>query len=76
VAEVAVYGVPDERWGQAVHAAVVLRDGARASDEEVLAACQRLSRYKRPKQIRMLDALPRNAAGKIMRRRLRSEAVT
>ena len=73
VNEVAVFGVPDDRWGQAVHAAIVVRPGGSVTDDELLAACDHLSRYKRPKAIRIVDALPRNAAGKVLRRRLRAE---
>jgi acyl-CoA synthetase (AMP-forming)/AMP-acid ligase II len=73
VAEVAVFGAPDDRWGQAVHAAVVVRPGTTVADHELLAACEHLARYKRPKAIRIVDTLPRNAAGKVLRRRLRGD---
>lgn len=74
VAEVAVFGAPDERWGEAVHAAVVVRSGAQTAENELLATCDKLSRYKRPKAVAFLDALPRNAAGKVLRRQLRDDA--
>jgi long-chain acyl-CoA synthetase len=72
VSEVAVFGVPDDYWGEAVRAAVVLRPGESASEEALLEFCtQSLSRYKRPKAIDFPPALPKNAAGKILRRDLR-----
>jgi 2-furoate---CoA ligase len=69
VAEVAVIGVPDERWGQRVVAVIV---GA-ASDEELDAHClaSPLARFKRPREYRRVDALPRSSSGKILRRALR-----
>ncbi|WP_337188121.1 long-chain-fatty-acid--CoA ligase [Phenylobacterium sp.] len=72
VAEVGVFGVPSERWGEEVRAAVVLRPGARASEADLVAwARERLAGYKTPKQLRLVDALPRNAGGKILKRELR-----
>jgi O-succinylbenzoic acid--CoA ligase len=72
VREAGVYGVPDEEWGEAVAAAVALRIGATATDEELRAFVrQRLGGYKVPRAIRFVEALPRNAAGKLLRRELR-----
>jgi long-chain acyl-CoA synthetase len=72
VSEAAVFGVPDDYWGEAVRAAVVLRPGEAASEEALLEFCtQSLSRYKRPKAIDFPTTLPKNAAGKILRRDLR-----
>ena len=68
VREAAVVGVPDSRWGQAVHAAVALRAGMTATEDELRSFChQNLARYKTPKVIGILPDLPKNAAGKIMR---------
>ena len=64
VREVAVFGVPDERWGQRVCAAVV---GTASEDELRALASQRLSPAKRPKTYVRLDALPRTATGKVRR---------
>lgn len=73
VAEVAVVGVPDEKWGEAVQAFVVPRAGAEI-DVEALRAHARadLASFKIPKDIRVVDALPRNASGKILKRELRN----
>jgi acyl-CoA synthetase (AMP-forming)/AMP-acid ligase II len=72
VAEAAVVGVPDERWGEAVHAFVVLAPGAAATPRELmLHARRRLADFKVPTSYDYTDALPRNPSGKILRRRLR-----
>ena len=72
VLEVAVFGVPDEYWGEAVHAVVAMRSGADISAAELLQFGEReIARYKLPKAIDFAAALPRNAAGKILRRELR-----
>jgi acyl-CoA synthetase (AMP-forming)/AMP-acid ligase II len=72
VSEIAVVGVPDERWGESPRACVVLQPGAQASAEEILSFCTgRIARYKSPRSVVFLDALPRNAMGKVLRRNLR-----
>ena len=72
VAEVGVAAVPHERWGQGVGAWVVLRSGAHATGIELIEFCRaRLAGYKKPVEVRFVDALPRNSAGKLLRRRLR-----
>ena len=59
-------------WGEQVTAFVVLRPGMNASAESLLAACgEKLSRYKIPKEVRFVAALPRNSMGKVLRRMLR-----
>jgi O-succinylbenzoic acid--CoA ligase len=71
VAEAGVCGVADERWGQVPVAYVKLAEDATVSEEELRAYCgTRLARYKLPARIRFVDALPRNAAGKLLRREL------
>ena len=72
MADAAVVGVPDARWGQAPVAIIQRRSGGRVDEAELLAHCgDRLAPYKRPKAIRWADGLPRNAAGKLLRRQVR-----
>ncbi|MDR0479048.1 MAG: long-chain fatty acid--CoA ligase [Burkholderiaceae bacterium] len=73
VAEVAAYGVPDEHWGEALVAAVTLRDGKSASAQDIIDFCRtRIGGYKVPKYIRIMDALPKTASGKILKTQLRT----
>jgi fatty-acyl-CoA synthase len=74
VAECAVIGVPDERWGEVGTAFVVARPGPPPDPGELLAALRdRLAGYKIPKYVEFIDVLPRNAAGKILKQRLRKD---
>ncbi|MFD6880722.1 AMP-binding protein [Rhodococcus sp. NPDC060084] len=74
VAEVAVVGMPDDRWGEAVTAAVRIADGIDPPSEEELVAftTARLASYKKPQRIHIVAELPRNASGKILKRTLRA----
>jgi fatty-acyl-CoA synthase len=76
IAEVAVIGRPDDRWGEAVVAFVVLRAGSTLSLAELRAWCEgRLARYKQPQALQVVDSLPRTALGKVTKHVLRAGAV-
>lgn len=73
VAEVAVFGLPHPRWIEAVTAAVVVRDGQTVTEDELIAHCrERLGSFKVPKHVVVVDALPKNASGKLLKRELRT----
>lgn len=72
VLDVAVIGVTDERWGEVGMVIVVPRETATFDGDQLLAFCDdQLARYKIPKHVRTIDELPRNAAGKVLKRQLR-----
>ncbi len=73
VLEAAVVGIPDERWGEACAAFVVLREGAAATEEELRGHCgERLARFKVPKTFSFVEALPRSSMGKVLKDELRA----
>jgi fatty-acyl-CoA synthase len=74
VGQCAVIGVPDEKWGEVGKAVVVLRQGASATEADLIEHCRaRLARYKIPKSVVITAALPISAAGKILKRELREQ---
>jgi fatty-acyl-CoA synthase len=78
VKDVAVVGVPHDKWGEAVHAVVVLHQGATLSETEVIEWCRtRMAGFKRPQTVSLIsdDQMPRNATGKILHRVLREQLV-
>ena len=72
VFEVAVIGIPDDKWGETVKALVVPREGMRATEAEIIEHCKRhMASYKKPQSVEFLPALPKNAYGKVLKRELR-----
>jgi fatty-acyl-CoA synthase len=72
VLEASVVGVPDEHWGEAVKALVVLRPGKTATYEEIISFCrQNLASYKKPSSVEFRQELPKNPTGKILKRLIR-----
>jgi long-chain acyl-CoA synthetase len=74
VAAVAVIGVPDEKWGEAVKAVIELKPGERLSSEEAIAAvAEQIASYKKPRHIVFVEALPRDDAGEVDRERVQGD---
>jgi acyl-CoA synthetase (AMP-forming)/AMP-acid ligase II len=72
VLECAVVGVPDEKWGEAVQGFVVLKPGQEATEDELISFCkENIARYKSPKAIDFIPALPKTGSGKIEKKKLR-----
>ena len=74
VREAAVIGVPDDHWVERVHAVVVCKEGLEVTDKEIVTFCRaKLAKYKAPKTVEFMDCLPKNPAGKILKRELREK---
>jgi fatty-acyl-CoA synthase/long-chain acyl-CoA synthetase len=70
--DVAVFGIPDEQWGEKVHASIVLQPNETLSEDQILSfARERLAGYKLPRSIQFMDELPRTGSGKLLKRQLR-----
>jgi len=74
VLEAAVFGIPDPYWVEKVHAVVVLKEGARVGEQEIIDFCKgRLARFKAPKSVEFAASIPKNPAGKILKRQIREK---
>ena len=72
VFECAVVGVPDATWGEAVKAVVVLREDIAVTEDDIIEHCRKtLASMKKPKTVDFVDALPKSAVGKILRRKVK-----
>ncbi|MBV8957606.1 MAG: fatty acid--CoA ligase, partial [Actinobacteria bacterium] len=75
IAQVAVVGVPDERLGEVGMAYVILRAGESATADEIVAWCrEHMANFKAPRYVEIVDALPLNASGKVLKFELRNQA--
>jgi acyl-CoA synthetase (AMP-forming)/AMP-acid ligase II len=76
VLEVAVIGIPHPHWGEAVKACIVLKEGQKATEAEIISFCKKeLAGYKAPKSVDFIDALPKTGSGKIYKKGLRDPYV-
>jgi len=74
VREAAVIGIPDSYWVEKVHAVISLNEGAAVTEEEIINFCKdKLARYKAPKSVEFVEAIPKNPSGKILKRELRDK---
>ena len=76
IAEVAIIGIPSDRWGETGMAAVVLKPGKELGEDEIIGHCiKNLAKFKIPSRVAFIEALPRNATGKVLKRTLREQYV-
>jgi acyl-CoA synthetase (AMP-forming)/AMP-acid ligase II len=74
VQEVAVIGIPDPYWVERVHAVVLLKESAEATEEDIISFCrEQIAHYKAPKSVEFVASLPKNPQGKILKREIRRE---
>ena len=73
IREAAVFGIPDEKWGESVCAAVILKENESLTEEEIIAYCrENIASYKKPRKVIFCESFPRNALGKIQKGELKS----
>lgn len=76
VESVVVFGIPDEKWGETVKAAVILKPGAQATEEEIIQFCrEHIASYKKPTSVYFVDDFPRNTFGKVLKKDLTAMAM-
>jgi long-chain acyl-CoA synthetase len=74
IREAAIIGIPDPYWVEKVHAVIALKPGENVTAEEIVNFCKsKIARYKAPKSVEFVDALPKNASGKILKREIREK---
>jgi acyl-CoA synthetase (AMP-forming)/AMP-acid ligase II len=74
VAECAVFGIPDDKWGEIPIAYVLLKSAASLTEEEIVDHCaRRLARFKRPRQVKFVESFPKTPIGKIQKNLLRDK---
>jgi long-chain acyl-CoA synthetase len=74
VLECAVFGIPDPKWVESVHAVVALKQGKAVTSQELIDFCkQNIARYKAPKSVEIVDSLPKGGSGKILKKELRKK---
>lgn len=74
ILEVAVIGIPDKKWGEVVHAEIVLKQGMPATKEDIVEFCKNnLAGYKKPQSVNFVEALPKNPTGKILKKEIKEK---
>ncbi len=74
ILEIAVIGVPDEKWGESVKAMVVLKEGAKLTEQDIIEWCKgKMARYRVPRSVDFVTDFPRTAAGKVQKKVVREQ---